>query len=155
MIKKEFSTRRGSSRRSLLGTFDRRRLEASIPSSAHRGLRMLCSREVLNLDIDCPVDTAEGEYSCVRISNVRLDVNKIQELVEPIVRKLVNPPDNDEIFDKIAEYLLYLDMNIPGLDYVFSQGSTDEGDIVSVFVDVISCWIILCGAFILYPLFSL
>ena len=73
-------------------------------------------------------------------------MNKIQELVEPIVRKLVNPPHDDEIFDRIAKPLSYLDMNIPGLDILFSKGSTDEGgDIVSVFVDIIiSCWIIFC-----------
>ena len=102
---------------------------------------MLCANEILNLGIDCPVDTAKGEYSCIRISNIRLDVNKIQELVEPIVGKLVNPPDNDAIFDKIAEPLSYLDTNIPGLDYVFSQGSTDEGQIVSIRVDnaIIAC----------------
>ena len=97
---------------------------------------MLCTKEVLNIDIDCPIDTAAGEYSCIRISNIRLDVNKIQELVEPIVRKLVNPPDDDAIFDRIAKPLSYLDMNIPGLDYVFSNRDEDDenGEIVSIFL---------------------
>lgn len=39
---------------------------------------MLCADEVVNLDIDCPVDIEAGEYACVKISNVRLDITKIQ-----------------------------------------------------------------------------
>ena len=39
---------------------------------------MLCADEVVNLDIDCPVDIEAGEFACVRISNIRLDITKIQ-----------------------------------------------------------------------------
>ena len=46
IVKQEFSTRRGdtaSRGRSLLQPLDQRRLQASIPERAHRGLRMLCA----------------------------------------------------------------------------------------------------------------
>ena len=85
---------------------------------------MLSSSEALNLDIDCPVDATAGEYACVRISNIRLDINKIQELVEPILKKLVNPPDDDEIFDRIAKPLTYLDERIPGLSDALGEDIT-------------------------------
>lgn len=76
VVKKEVSTRRQSGyatrRRSLLQLLDERRLRASIPSTAHKGLRMLCAEEALGgLQIDCPVDIAAGEFACARISNVR------------------------------------------------------------------------------------
>ena len=131
IIKKEVSTRRGSRRSLALQPMDRRRLEASIPTTAHRGLRMLCSNQVLNLEIDCPVDTSEGEFACVKLSDIRLDINKIQELVEPIIAKLVNPPDDDSIFDTIAKPLSYLDMNLEGLSLIFSKGDGDEVEGVS------------------------
>ena len=94
---------------------DRRRLEASIPSTSHRGLRMLCTNEVVNLDISCPVNTTAGEFACVKLSDIRLDITKIQELVEPILRKLVNPPDDNGSFDEVAKPLEKLDERIPGL----------------------------------------
>ena len=80
IVKKEVSTRRGTRKRtrSLLQSRDRHRLEDSIPSNAHRGLRMLCAEEVTQLNVDCPVDIAAGEYACVRISDIRLDITKIQ-----------------------------------------------------------------------------
>ena len=131
ITKKEISTRRGSRRSLALQPMDRRRLEASIPTTAHRGLRMLCSNQVLNLEIDCPVDTSEGEFACVKLSDIRLDINKIQELVEPIIAKLVNPPDDDAIFDTIAKPVSYLDMNLEGLSLIFSKGDGDEVEGVS------------------------
>ena len=93
-----------------LAPMDRRRLEASVSSTAHRGLRMLCADELV--DVDCPVDSAAGEFACVRISNIRLDINKIQGLVEPILRKLVNPPEDDGSFDTVAKPLSKLDERI-------------------------------------------
>jgi hypothetical protein len=60
IIKKEVSSARN--RRSLKEP-DQRRLELSIPTTAHRGLRMLCSEELLDLHIDCPVDTAANEFA--------------------------------------------------------------------------------------------
>lgn len=92
---------------------DRRRLEASIPSTAHRGLRMLCADELTN--VDCPVNTTAGEFACVKLSNIRLDINKIQGLVEPILRKLVNPPADNGQFDLVAKPLAELDKRIDSL----------------------------------------
>jgi hypothetical protein len=124
IVKRELSTRRGSDRRSLLQPVDRRRLESSIPSGAHRGLRMLCVDEIDNLDIDCPVNTAAGEFACVRISDVRLDVASISEMLDPILRKLVNPPTYDGLFDEIAKPLEVLEKRLPGISEVAGKKTT-------------------------------
>ena len=69
------SKRRGRSMKAI----DRRRLEASIPPDAHRGLRMLCSGKLLDIDdgIDCPVNTTANEFACAKLSGIRLDVSTI------------------------------------------------------------------------------
>ena len=116
IVKRELSTRRISrTRRSLLQQKDRRRLEASIPSSAHRGLRMLCTNEVI--DIDCPVNTTAEEFACVRLSDVRLDLTKIQNMISPTLKKLVNPANNG-LFDEIAVPLEKLEQRLPGISDV-------------------------------------
>ena len=115
ITKREITTRRGSRRKLGLQHADRRRLEASLPSYAHRGLRLLCANEASSLDIDCPVDIGAGEFACARLSNIRLDINKIQNLVEPILRKIVNPPADDAVFDEVAKPLAPLDDRIPGI----------------------------------------
>lgn len=79
---------------------------------------MLCANEALGMDIDCPVNNDAGELFCAKISNVRLDIGPIPKLVEPILRKLVNPPDNNAMFDIIAVPLSILDLRIPGLSDV-------------------------------------
>lgn len=79
---------------------------------------MLCVDEIDNLDIDCPVNTAAGEFACVRISDVRLDVASISEMLEPIMRKLVNPPTYDGLFDEIAKPLEVLEKRLPGISEV-------------------------------------
>ena len=126
IVKKEVSTRRGTRNRSrsLLQPMDQRRLQASIPSTAHRGLRMLCADEVEKLNIDCPVDLNAGEFACARISNIRLDITKIQGLVEPILRKLVNPPADDAAFDEVAKPLLELDKRLPGISDLAGKTTT-------------------------------
>lgn len=122
VVKTEISTRRGSSRRQLIQPMDRRRLEASIPKAAHRGLRMLCANEIL--DIDCPVDTAEGEFACVRISDVRVDIGKIQDMIQPVLEKLVNPPEDDGLFDEVVIPLLFTDERIPGISDIAGVSNT-------------------------------
>ena len=124
IIKKEISTRRGGSRS--LKLLDQHRLEASIPSTAHRGLRMLCANEALGLDIDCPVDTSAGQFACVRVSNIRLDIGVLPLLVKPILLKLVNPEANNGLdkmldwgmFDILAVPLSILAERIPGISDV-------------------------------------
>jgi hypothetical protein len=128
IIKKEKSTRRPGTQKSrslsLMHPLDRRRLEASIPPTAHRGLRMLCASEVEKLHINCPVNITAGEFACVRISNIRLDITKIQALVEPILRKLVNPPADDAAFDEVAKPLLELDKGLPGISDLAGKKTT-------------------------------
>lgn len=72
----------------------------------------MCASEV---DIDCPVDTAAGEFACVRLSNIRLDMTKIQEMLKPILKRLVNPPKNDGYFDQIASPLEQLEKRLVGI----------------------------------------
>lgn len=60
IVKKEVSSAR---KRRSLKEVDRRRLDLSIPTTAHRGLRMLCSDDLLHLDIDCPVNTTANEFA--------------------------------------------------------------------------------------------
>eukprot|EP00970_Alexandrium_tamarense_P019450 scaffold14057_cov421-Alexandrium_tamarense.AAC.1 len=97
---------------------DRRKLESSIPLDAHRGLRMLCADDLLDLAIDCPVDTAAGEFACAlflpvhkKLSNIYLDVGKIKDLVLPILEKLVNNEESGA-FDQIAVPLLELEKRL-------------------------------------------
>jgi hypothetical protein len=79
---------------------------------------MLCTNDIVNLDIDCPVDVAAGEFACVRVSNIRLDITKIQAMIDPILRKLVNPPLDDGLFDEVAKPLMPLVEAIPGISDV-------------------------------------
>jgi hypothetical protein len=102
---------------------DRRKLEDSIPSDAHRGLRMLCVDDLLDLAIDCPVDTTAGEFACAKLSNVYLNVAKIRELVQPILEKLVNDEESGA-FDQIGVPLLQLEKRIPGISDVAGKTIT-------------------------------
>ena len=113
------SDRRG---RSMLEA-DRRRLDESIPHDAHRGLRMLrsdCNDDLLEgfppqgPPLNCTVDTAANEYFCARMGVIRLDLNKLQDLVEPILLELVNDEKTGS-FDKIARPLQELDEPLPGI----------------------------------------
>jgi hypothetical protein len=126
IIKKEVSTRRPGTRksRSLLHSEDRRRLETSISSTAHRGLRMLCADELEKLDVNCAVNITAREFACVRISNIRLDIREIQAMVTPILRKLVNPPANDAAFDEVAKPLLKLEERLPGISDLAGKKTT-------------------------------
>lgn len=76
---------------------------------------MLCADEVLNLDIDCSVDVGAGEFACAKISNIRLDIRRLQQMIEPILRELVNPPEDDGYFDEVIVPLLFVDDRIPGI----------------------------------------
>jgi hypothetical protein len=118
-VKKEVSSVKNRS----LKESDRRGLELSIPTTAHRGLRMLCREELLDLQIDCPVNTAVNEFACAKLSDIRLDITQIQALIKPILEKLVNT-DNNGAFDKIATPLLKLEERIPGVSDFAKQTIT-------------------------------
>ena len=94
---------------------DLRRLERTIPSDAHRALRMLCEDTVLpdgfDPEANCPVE--EGGFACARLADIRLDANKIVELVEPILKKIVNGKDG--AFDEIIIPMLFLNDPVPGV----------------------------------------
>jgi hypothetical protein len=101
LIKKEVS----SSTRRALREIDRRRLESRIPKTSHRGLRMLCSDQLLDLTIDCTVNTTASQYMCAKMKSISLDLGKIAEFVRPILKNLVNE-DEDAAFDQIGKPLL-------------------------------------------------
>lgn len=77
---------------------------------------MLCANEII--DIDCPVNTTAGEFACVRLSDIRLDITRIQELIEPILTRLVDPIYNNGTFDEIAKPLEELEKRLPGFSDV-------------------------------------
>ena len=90
--------RRLSDRRRLVHEADRAKIGTLHGEHDHRGLallRSLCER----LDgptfgetfAACPVDTTAGEVACLQISNATLNMKKIQEFVEPLVEKFVEP----------------------------------------------------------------
>ena len=106
---------------------------------------MLCANETTKLNVDCPVDIADGEYACVKVSNIRLDVEKIQALVEPILKKLVTH-DYKGTFDQVAKPLEELDKRLPGISDLAGKKTTilDIADVskhsslpIFVIVDVV------------------
>ena len=85
---------------------DRRRLESRITSTAHRGLRMLCSSQLgIGSNIDCAVNTTANEYMCAKMKNIALDLGKITNFVLPILERLVNKEEN-AAFDQIGKPLV-------------------------------------------------
>ena len=94
---------------------DLRRLERTIPKNAHRALRMLCEDTVLPSGFDpeanCPIE--EDGFACARLADIRLDVTKIKDLVEPILEKIVNGKDG--FFDEIIIPMLFLNDPVPGI----------------------------------------
>jgi hypothetical protein len=89
IVKKEVSTTTTSiSRGRSIKEADRRRLTDSIPLDAHRGLRMLCADELIETEIIC--DLGQTEFACANMTDIRLDVTKLQGLVNPIIGFLVN-----------------------------------------------------------------
>jgi hypothetical protein len=75
---------------------------------------MLCVDEVVNIDIDCPVNISNGEYACAKVSNVRLDFGGLAPMIQDILGELVTE-DEDGSLDRIATPLSKLDNKIPGL----------------------------------------
>ena len=94
---------------------DLRRLERTIPSDAHRALKMLCEDTVLPGSFDpeanCPVE--KGGFACARLADIRLDAEKIVKLIEPILKKIVNGKDG--AFDEIIIPMLFLNDPVPGV----------------------------------------
>ena len=114
---------------------DQRRLDASIPHDAHRGLRMLrsdCSEGLLKTNIACPIDPSAGEFFCAQLSDIRLDAEKLVDLVKPIIEKLVND-DKTGMFDEIAGPLEEIEKRLPGISDIAGQKVTIL-DIAELFV---------------------
>ena len=84
---------------------------------------MLCANEINTLGVDCPVNITAGEYACVRLENIRLDITKIQDLVQPILNKLVTS-DYKGAFDHVAKPLEELDKRLPGVSDLAGKTTT-------------------------------
>jgi hypothetical protein len=91
---------------------DRRRLDHHITPSAHRALRLLHSNPVLP-EVNCAVEY-KTEFACARLSDIRLDIKKIEALIKSILGELVKS-DNNGYFDQIAQPLLVLEKPVPGI----------------------------------------
>ena len=113
----EETTQSPSSRAIVGGLYeaDLRRLERAIPSNAHRALQMLCEDSVFPKGFDpeanCPVE--DGGFACARLADIRLDAEKIVDLVKPILKNIVNGKDG--AFDKIIIPMLFLNDPVPGV----------------------------------------
>ena len=118
-MKKEVS----SDKRRSLTVLDRRRLANMIPEHAHRGLRMLCSDEVLDVQIDCPVNITAREFACAQLNDIRFDIGKLKDMIDPILEKMVNS-GNTGYFDQVAKPLLFLNAPIPGISDVAKKAIT-------------------------------
>ena len=126
-MKKEVS----SDKRRSLKALDRRRLANMIPDHAHRGLRMLCSDEVLDVQIDCPVNITAGEFACVKLNDIRLDIGSLKELVDQVLGKIANS-EKSGYFDPVGNPLSVLDQRIKGISDVAKRDVTvlDFADIL-------------------------
>lgn len=120
-----------SDKRRSLKALDRRRLANMIPDHAHRGLRMLCADEVLDLQIDCPVNITAGQFACVKLNDIRLDIGSLKELVDQVLGEMVNS-ENTGYFDQVGRPLSALDERIGGISDVADRDVTvlDFADIL-------------------------
>ena len=112
-MKKEVST----NKRRSLKAIDRQRLANMIPDNAHRGLRMLCADEALDLQIDCPVNSAAGQFACLKLNDIRLDLGSIKDFADQILGKMVNSEETG-YFDQVGKPLSVLDQRIGGISDV-------------------------------------
>lgn len=130
IVKKELNIASTSSRRGRsLSVADRRRLETSIPHNAHQGLRMLRSNDLPNSP-SCEIE--DGGFACAKMSEIKLDLGKIEELIKPILSKVVNENDNG-FFDEIGIPLQKLAQPLPGISDVSGKDITFL-DIAEIFV---------------------
>lgn len=136
VVKKEISLSSTSQRKGGgISAIDQRRLDSSIPMDTHRGLRMLtsdCDEDVLNLTFSCPFDEDEDEFFCAQLADIKLDADKIVDLVSPIVDKIANENKNGT-FDEIVKPLLPLREPLPGISDVAGKDITIL-DIAEIYV---------------------
>jgi hypothetical protein len=135
IVKKEIaigSTSKTKGRR--MKESDRAMLESRISPLDHRGLRILRTNDdAIPSSENCPVDTERGEFACVRVTSIELDVGKVKDAVKPILEKFVNPPNNDGLFDQVAVPLLVLDKELPGLSDIAGK-KMSALDVAEIFV---------------------
>ena len=133
VVKKEISLSSTSQREGRgIRAIDQRRLDSSIPMDTHRGLRMLtsdCDEDVLGLTFSCPI---EDELFCAQLADIKLDADKIVDLVSPIVDKIANENKNGT-FDEIVKPLLPLREPLPGISDVAGKDITIL-DIAEIYV---------------------
>ena len=58
------------------------------------------------------------------MSEIRMDITKIQQLVDPILSKLVNKETKKGLFDEIAIPLQHLATPLPGISDISGQDIT-------------------------------
>lgn len=101
---------------------DRRRLEGSIAPDSHRALRMLssCVDDVLPDGFDPSCLVSKNGFACAKLSNIEIDADGLEQLVDKTLGKLVVPDYKKNglkpgFFDEIANPLLILDDRLPGI----------------------------------------
>lgn len=68
----------------------------------------------------CPVDVTVDDNACAKVSNIRLDIESIRELLLPIIREFVND-DEDGYLDQVVVPVLFLDATIEPLKSLTGQ----------------------------------
>jgi hypothetical protein len=71
----------------------------------------------------CPVNTTANEIFCARVVNLTLNMEKIRDLVAPILEEFTNTND-DGYLDKLVSPLLVLDEALPGVSDVLAKDVT-------------------------------
>ena len=61
--------------------------------------------------------------ACARMNDIRLNIGKIQDMIKPILEKLVND-DKDGLFDQVAVPLKQLVTPLPGISDMTGQDVT-------------------------------
>jgi hypothetical protein len=123
IVQKEISIGATSKRRGRkMKDADRRKLESSIAPDSHRALRMLsgCVDDVLPDGFGPTCEVVEGGFACAKLTEIAIDADGIEELVDNTLGKLVVPNYKESgldpgYFDEIAQPLLILDDRLPGI----------------------------------------
>ncbi len=123
IVKKEITINSTSKRRGRkMKDADRRKLESSIPLDSHRALRMLssCAEDVFPEGFDPSCNLSEDGFACAKLTEIAIDADGIEELVDNTLGKLVVPNYKENglapgYFDEIAQPLLVLDDRLPGI----------------------------------------
>jgi len=106
-------------------------LERFLEGSSHRAIPLLRSLtgESPLLDVgfqfpQCPVEMNKGQTFCAKVKSITLVMEKIIDLVRPILFEFVNS-DKDGYLDKVMDpFVLFLNKRLPGISDILDKDVT-------------------------------